>query len=251
MKIIKYIKDKNNLYKVIIDNNTYKLYDDVIIKNNLLNKKEITNEELDNIIKENNELTCYYNAIKYINKRLRTENEIRTYLSKDIKDNYIIDNTIKLLYNNNYINNDLYIKSYINDQVNIGSDGPNKIRKDLLNKGFNIDDIDKYLNDIDNNIWIDKINKYVNNKIKNNHSTSSYMLKNKIIMYLVNKGYYKDMVIDIIKGYDIIDESILDSEYKKARKRLATKYQGKELDMKVKEYLYRKGFRNIGDNYEE
>lgn len=251
MKIVKYIKDKNNLYKVIIDNNTYKLYDDVIIKYNLLNKKDISSEELDNIIKENNKLNCYYDSIKYINKRLRTENEIRKYLSKETNDINIIDNTIKLLYDNNYINNELYIKSYINDEINIGSDGPNKIKNDLINKGFNINDINNYLDNIDNNIWMDKINKYISNKIKNNHNTSSYMLKNKIIMYLVNKGYYKDMVIDILNSYDIIDKSILDNEYRKAKKRLSSKYQGSELDKKVKEYLYRKGFRNIGDNYEE
>ena len=51
MKIIKYTKLKNSQYKIILENGTeVKLYDDVILKENLLLTKEITNKQLDKII---------------------------------------------------------------------------------------------------------------------------------------------------------------------------------------------------------
>ena len=79
MKIEKYVKDKNNKYKVYIDNEVYMLYDDIIAKYQLLFKNDIEKEELDNIIKDNMELSSYYQAIKYITKKLRSEKEIDDY----------------------------------------------------------------------------------------------------------------------------------------------------------------------------
>ena len=49
MKIIKYTKMKSNKYKVKIDDIEVKLYDDVIVKYQLLRKKEITDEEINGI----------------------------------------------------------------------------------------------------------------------------------------------------------------------------------------------------------
>ncbi len=42
MKILKYKKIRNNEYKIITDEGEYSLYDDVIVKYELLLKKEIS-----------------------------------------------------------------------------------------------------------------------------------------------------------------------------------------------------------------
>ena len=52
----------------------------------------------------------------------------------------------------------------------------------------------------------------------------------------------------------IIDKDIYKSEYEKAKRQLEKKYSGYELDRKIKERLYRKGFNvleHMGDNYED
>lgn len=85
MKIQKYIKDKQNKYKVVIDDEDYILYDDVIIKYNLLLTSEISESEFKEIISYNDELKSYYDSIKYINRRLRSEKEMRDYLEKRCK----------------------------------------------------------------------------------------------------------------------------------------------------------------------
>ena len=79
MEIKKYKKDKNNTYKVYIDDEVVALYDDVIIKYNLLLKKEIDKDKFIEITEYNDFLNGYYKSIKYINKKLRTELEIRKY----------------------------------------------------------------------------------------------------------------------------------------------------------------------------
>ena len=250
MKIEKFIKDNGNKYKVIIDDDTYKLYDDTIIKYNLLSKKDINKKELDEILLYNDELLSYYESIKYITRKLRSEKEIREYLKKKDIDSNTINKTVKKLYDNNFLNQEIYLKSYINDKLNLSNDGPLKIKRDLLKLGLKEEDIDEHINLISNDIWLDRIDTIISKRIKGNTKYSSYMLRNKTLLYVSNLGYYKDDIVSILNRYDIIDKDIFLKEKEKAIKELSKKYSGYELDQKVRMRLYRKGFKG-SESYEE
>ena len=58
MIIKKIIKIKNNKYKIVFDDISVDTYDDVIINNNLLNKKNISNDIYNKILSD----TAYYSA---------------------------------------------------------------------------------------------------------------------------------------------------------------------------------------------
>ena len=83
MKISKYTKLKDNRYSVKIDDLTIKLYDDVIVKYELLRLKEIDESLFKEITEYNDKLEAYYKSLKYITRKLRTEKEIYKYLEKD------------------------------------------------------------------------------------------------------------------------------------------------------------------------
>ena len=83
MKIGKYTKLKSNKYSVVFDDITVKLYDDVIVKYELLRLKEIDEKQFKEITEYNDKLEAYYKSLKYITKKLRTEKEIYKYLDKD------------------------------------------------------------------------------------------------------------------------------------------------------------------------
>ena len=111
MKIIKFKKDKGNKYKIYLDNDLIiDLYDDVIIKYNLISNKNINNKLFEEITTYNTFLDGYYKAIKIINKRLRTKKEIENYLTKQNIKKEEINKIINLLEKDNYLNQDLYIK---------------------------------------------------------------------------------------------------------------------------------------------
>lgn len=254
MKIEKYVKDKNNKYKIYIDGESFTLYDDVIVKYQLIMKSDITKKELDEVLDFNEKMTSYYDSIKYINKKLRSEKEIREYLTKKEVSNSNIEETIKRLKENKFLNEEIYLKSYINDQINLSNNGPYKILKNLIKLGFDESDINERLNKVPYEVWNERIDKYVSKKIKLNHTSSKNMLKMKITNDLINLGYEKENIISIINNYDIIDKDIYKSEYEKAKRQLEKKYSGYELDRKIKERLYRKGFNvleNMGGNYED
>ena len=249
MKIEKYVKDKNNKYKVYIDNEVYMLYDDIIAKYQLLFKNDIEKEELDNIIKDNMELSSYYQAIKYITKKLRSEKEIDDYLNKYGVSKDIRIKTINKLKENRFINDEIFLKAYINDQINLTNNGPLKIEKSLLKLGISKDDISNALDSIDESIWLDKITNYINKKSKLNKSDSELKLKMKLKMDLINLGYHKSLIESKLISFHIDDTDIKKKEYEKIKKKLSLKYEGYELEQKIKEKMYRKGFKV--SSYEE
>ena len=243
MKITKYKKLKNNEYEVIIDDEKYILYDDIIVKYNLLFKKNIKNKELDNIIKENNESKSYYLSIKYITKKLRCESEIRDYLKRKGYDEDNISKTILKLRKYNFLNDNIYISSYINDQINLTLNGPIKIKNNLNKLGFDEEKIIKYLNKLDRNNIFKRIEKIINKKIKTNHNYSNYILKQKINNYLLNLGYEKKDIDIVFESINLPKNDIINKQGSLILSKLKRKYENNdEIILNLKNKLYQKGF---------
>ena len=242
MKIGKYTKLKSNKYSVVIDDITVKLYDDVIVKYELLRLKEIDDKLFKEITEYNDRLEAYYKSLKYITKKLRTEKEIYKYLDKDYSKEIILE-TIDKLKRMGYLNKELYLKSYLSDQVHMSLNGPNKIKKDLVSLGYDEDEIKESIESIDNDIWLDKIQKIVNKKIKSNRNLGSNKLKEKLVYDLSNMGYYKWMIEDIIHSTEFSsDSNILEKEYNKLYTRLSRKFDGSSIDYQIRMKLLQKGF---------
>ncbi len=245
MKIETFIKDKKNKYKITFDNHTSVLiYDDVIVKYNLLSNKVLSLKQYDEIIKYNSSLDSYYLSLDYLNKKMRTELEIRKYLEKKEIPKNIIDITIKRLIDNHALNEELYIKSFVNDQINLSNIGPNKIIKKLSELGIKKDISLAYISTIDNTIWENKVSKLIDKKIKTNNNSSLSILKNKIVMSLYNDGYDKTMIQNILNNKNItIDSKIIEKEYMKQYNKLSKKFSGSALDYQIKIKMLSKGFK--------
>ena len=242
MKILRYKKVGKNKYRLELDNfDEIILYEDVILKENLLIKKEIDN--LENIININNEYALYDKTLSYLNKRLRCEKEIREYLKKYTKDINQIDIIINKLKDKHLINDELYIKSYIHDKINLSNDGPLKIKKDLESLGFNIYDIEDRLLEFNNNLIKDKIERYINKQLKINKK-SLYIFKQKMLLNLTNLGYLKEDILEYLNNIEIDEDNLKDKEKDKLIKKYSKKYSGIELDKIVKQKLYEKGYWN-------
>ena len=240
MEIKKFKKLKNNIYELELDNGSLvKLYDDVIVKYSLLINKKIDNKLLDEITKYNTSLDAYYLSLKYISKKLRCEKEIEKYLTKLDFNKDVIDKTISKLNKDGYLKHDIYIKSYINDIYNFNNYGPDKIKFNLRELGFNLNEIEPYLEDKD---FRSKAIKIIDKKVKANHKLSNYMLKQNISNYLINLVYPKDIFYDYLDNIKINNKDILVKEASNYIKKYSKKYENKELLYFVKDKLYKKGY---------
>ena len=228
MKIINYKKIKNNLYEITLeDQEKIKLYDEIILKSGLLLKKEIDSKTLNKLISDNSYYELYNKVVKYISNKMRTEKEIynkfKDYSRKDIT------NVINKLKEQNYLNEDDYIKAYINDSINLKMVGLHKIKNELIKLGMDEEKVIARLNEIDTEIWESKIEKLALNMINHNHKYSLSMLKNKIVTNLINKGFDKEQILNFIDNCDIeVDNSIYEKEYQKLKGKLSKKYSDNE-----------------------
>ena len=203
MKIEKYKKIKEDLYRVLLDNGEIiDIYEDVILANNLLYKSEINQELLDKINIENNYQLAYNISVKYIMVRLRSINEIKVYLTKKGYSKDVIDKVIEKLIKNKLLDDEIFTKAYINDKLNFTNVGKYKLINELTTK-MKVDNSVVY-NVLESyeEVWNDRIDKLINKYLKSNKKYSGNTLKNKLYIYLVNLGYDKDKVISVLNNYD-------------------------------------------------
>lgn len=155
---MKITKLKNGKYKVgdIIT------YDEVIIKLNLLNERNI---DIEKIYEENKYFEEYFKILKMIERKKRTKKEI---------DNILVNKNILIeLENKGYIDDKKYVAAYLHDKLLLTNYGPLKLKYNLLNLGIDEELVNEELNKIDKSIFLNKLDK----------------LNNKSINYLVNQGY--------------------------------------------------------------
>lgn len=243
MEIVKYKYMGNGKYKVYFPINDYVLYEDVILKYNILTKKDITKEELIKLLDENNYYEEYNKTLKYLAQRTRSKKEVRDYLTKNEVKNEYIEKIINNLTKNGYLNDKIFCNLYIKDAINLKDVGPLKIKRELKGHDIEEETIDEELKQFTKDIQIKKIDKYINNKVKINKNKSLAILKQKLLNDLINKGYYREDIISILNNINIDDEKIKDLEYQKLYNKLSKKYSGSELSYKIKQKLYQKGFR--------
>lgn len=240
MKIIKYKKVSSGKYELELDNGEkIKLFEDVILKENLLWKKEITN--LEELLLKNSQYEIYDVALKRLSNHVECQKGMHNYL---LKKKYAEENIKKVmdkLSQNGYLNDKYYAKCYINDHINLSNDGPLKIEKHLIDMEILKDDYDELFS-IPSKFWKDRINKYVEKQLKVNKK-SLYFFKSKMLMNLVNLGYEKEMINESLNHISADNqEELKNKEKEKIRKKLERKYTGDELERKIKEKLYQKGF---------
>ena len=243
MQIKSYKKGPKNTYILTIDNDKYTIYDDVIINNNLLLKKSITKDELNMVLNNNDTLKCYYEALNYLNRKMRSKKEIYKYLKQKDYDIKMINNTIEKLEKQKYLDDNKYVNAYVSDAIRFNNYGPNKIRENLKNLGIEETLINNKLLEIKEDTWFNKCQKLAIKKEKANHKDSPKIKKEKIKQYLITNGYEIKVINSVLENMNFkFDIDALQKEYNKQKLRLSKKYTGEKLRYQIEIKLKLKGY---------
>ena len=244
MKIEKFKKRPNGLYTIYLDNfNSYDIYEEIILKYELLITKTIKEEELNKIIKDNKNYESYYDALKTLKRTIKTKEEIRKLLTEKKYSKENMSFAINTLEKQGYLNDKNYANSYVHNAIITTNKGPKKIALELDKKGVELHDYNEALNEFSKDLEKEKIEKLISKKIKSNHNKSSRALKQKIELDLINNGFSKDLIKEVLNN-TLIEENneIAKKEYQKYYNKLSKKYSGKELEYKLKQKMYSLGF---------
>ena len=170
LRILKYEKINKSLYRIYLSNKeVLDIYDEIILNNNLLLKKELDTYLYEKITKENNLYKHYISSIKYISIRIRSTKEMIEYLKRnklnDEEINYVIDKLIK----EKILDDNKFCMSFIKDKLKFTTMGENKIIYELKRHNISSDIIEsnKYL--FSEEVLIEKMSKLIEKQIKINH----------------------------------------------------------------------------------
>lgn len=243
MKILKYKKKRNGQYELQLDSGKdLSLYEEVILKFELLLKKNIDDEDLEQILFVNQEYDVYYVALKSLKSRFKSVKELRSSLLKKEYPLEYVEKAIQKLLSQGYLDDRSFAKAYINTQMITTSKGPKKLEKELLDKGVSSDIILEELQVFSKEEQVVRIEKVANRLIKSNRSRGGVVLRKKIVHDLQNLGYGISVIDEVLSRLDFGDtQDIAKREAEKLYRRLSRKYSGRELEFKIKEKLYQKG----------
>ena len=245
LKIIKYKKGTKGKYKVFLDNdNTLVLYEDVILKYNLLLTKELDEKTMIEVDKYNQECDVYYTALSSINNRFKSVYELKQALLNKEYPLDLVNKAIDKLLDQGYLNDRMFARSYINNQMITTNKGPHKIMKELADKKIDQEIIKEEIEIFTDEEQSIKIKKLIEKGIKTNHNRGGVVLKQKIYNDLKQAGYDISLINNIISEYSFDnDKEIAKKEYDKLYRKYSRKYSGYELEAKIKEKLYQKGLK--------
>ncbi len=242
MNIIKFEKVGKQKYKIYFDSEEILLYEDVILKYNLLSIKQLDLQLLDKILKDNSFYEIYNNALNYIEIKMRSKKEMFNYLKRKEYDEPSISKVIERLESEGFLNDKNFVQAFTNDRINLSLYGPLKIKSELMNLDIEENMIDDYLSSIENDIWMEKINKIIIKKSKLNKKLSGNLFKKKLLEDLYYMGYDKEHTSSLIENIKTNDESVIKNEYKKAYNKFNKRYKQPQLNKYIRDYLIKKGF---------
>lgn len=246
MKILKYKKGVQGLYKVDLEDGTVlSLYEEVILKYNLLLTKNIDDKIKDEMFLCNLEYEVYYAALNSIKSRNKSEYDLRRFLLNKEYPVDLIDKALSKLIEQGYLNDRFFAKSYINNQMITSVYGPLRIQKELFDKNIDSKIISEELEVFTEDEQLIKIDKIIRKGIKSNKNRGSSVLKQKIFNDLKNYGYDTYVINKVFDDYEFNgnDNEIAKKEYEKLYAKYSRKYSGYELEKKIKEKLYLKGLK--------
>jgi recX family len=230
MRINKLKQLNSNFYEVTLKDSKYKIHEELVLKYKLFLDKDISQEELEQIEKDNKFYIILDDIYKYLSKYPKTEYEIRKYISTKTKE---IDKTYEQI--KHLINDKTYAKNYCLEKISFSNDGPEKIKQALKYKHIDSNFIEEALEEFNEKRQIEKIKKVIDYRIKINKK-SLIVFKKDTLAYLYNLGYKINIINKVLNNISFDDSELKAKELEK----LKEKYDDQYL---IKRKLYEKGFR--------
>lgn len=195
MVITKIERQKNNekRYSVYIDGEfAFGMDGEDILYFKLAENKELEEERYKYIMEYVLYIKAREEAYNYLGFKSRTEKELRQKLEKSGYPEDIIEKVIQLMKKYGYLNDETYVKNYINDRKKFKPSGKRLIKYELSQKGISDEIISKVIEEIE----IDETELAVKVLAKKSKGKdiSDRKQKEKLYMYLAGKGFDYDTI---------------------------------------------------------
>lgn len=219
----------------------------VLIEFHLRKGLELNDEEIEKI-KQKDELQKFYTrAIHYLSYRMRSRKEIYDYLEKNEVQQPFIEEIIRRLENEKLINDREFAEMFVRSRINTSTKGPRMIQNELKEKGISALIAQEALKQFTYEAQYEKTYKFIMKKLKGKTKHSFRKRLDQMKASLMQRGFSQDVIQAATAEF--IDEKDEDEEWEalvyqgeKLLRKYEPKLEGYELEHKLKEGLYRRGF---------
>ncbi|HID0817958.1 recombination regulator RecX [Clostridium botulinum] len=244
-------KDRVNVY--IDEEFNFACSSELIYYHNLKKGKVIDQNSLNDIIKEDNYIKAKGYALKYIEKSLKTESQVKEKLYLKEYDEDTVNKVIRFLKDYNFIDDDKYCDMYIREKLNIY--GRNKIKYTLLNKGVKENIVIEKINNINEEKEKKVAYKLAEKKYKIMilREKDKFKIYKKIWSYIISRGYNSNIaewIINELKSNEALykDNSIcLDEQNMK----LSQNIENNIKDENIEKFHNNSSFNSKNNSYKE
>ncbi|NFJ84767.1 recombination regulator RecX [Clostridium botulinum] len=244
-------KDRVNVY--IDEEFNFACSSELIYYHNLKKGKVIDENSLNDIIKEDNYIKAKGYALKYIEKSLKTESQVKEKLYLKEYDEDTVNKVIRFLKDYNFIDDDKYCDMYIREKLNIY--GRNKIKYTLLNKGVKENKVIEKINNINEEKEKKVAYKLAEKKYKIMilREKDKFKIYKKIWPYIISRGYNSNIaewIINELKSNEALykDNSIcLDEQNMK----LSQNIENNIKDENIEKFHNNSSFNSKNNSYKE
>lgn len=180
----------------------FSITEETLLHFGISKNKEFSDEELESIHLYDQKMRCVYQAYRYLTRRPYLNAELKRKLSAKKFSNLIIEQTLEYLNKKKYMDDDAFIKMFVQEQINLKKNGPLIIKKKLLEKGARTTVIDPILSeDYTEEMQIKNAKKLFQSKIKTIDQDDEKKIKEKMFRFLQQKGFAWMIIEQIFAEY--------------------------------------------------
>lgn len=195
-------KKNKDRYSIYLDGEySFGVYENVLIKYGLRKGMKIEEDFLEDVLKKEEQECANNYALRLLNFKMRTSNEIKQRMREKEYSDEIIEKTIDYLYYLNYLDDREYAQKFIKDKSNLKKMGKERIKRELYAKGVDDEIIKEEIENI-----VDEEDEYetamelavkkLETTYRNDDKNARYR---KLGGFLQRRGYSMGMVMKILK----------------------------------------------------
>ncbi|RST63980.1 recombination regulator RecX [Bacillus pumilus] len=247
--ITKISAQKNNTERVNIfldEKYAFSVDLDVLVQHDLKKGKELDEADVIDIQFGDAVKKGFQQAVDYLSYRMRSVKEVTDYLTKKEIPAPAISEIIHKLKHYKYVNDLEFAEAYVNTHRKTNSKGPSVLKKELKLKGIDDDNIEQALSQYPDDLQLEEAVKQVQKLVRKEKNRSAKEIEQRIKLQLQRKGFSFGIIDKALQeAYDgqeeEKEEEALLYMMEKAKRKVG--YDGSfEKKMKVKQFLFRKGF---------
>lgn len=248
--ITKITRQKNNKerYNIYLNEEfAFSVDESTLIKFGLTKGKLLDSFEIDEIAYEDEIAKAFNRAVSYLSYQMRSEYEVKKKLLDAGFGESVVLEAIRKLEKLGFLNDETYSKALLETRKKTAKKGPMAIKQDLIKKGIDKKTLEKTLKTFTYEEQMQLAMQLAEKTVKMNSNKTPTQIKQKIQDVLIRKGYSFEIVNEILDQIQLEREDdewyeLITIQGEKIWNKYVRKYEDKQLELKVKQALYQKGF---------